>query len=257
MKADLNKTDLIKAHRAERANFVKHAKRYLDGYDASSSRNKDGDVVARLANGSDIPSLVQLNQNAVDRLGHDGLFMRQQSDFFTRVLAAGAVIVLERKATVLGYSVAVLGGADFPLFVPVHDSRRIGLLFGSALASDLCGNGWQKWFIDVRLHSFQESGYLDVQSTVSPFNVPSLLNLVDRGFRIIGLKGLLDGHPRFLLSSHIGERVAKPVHRLPSVDLEVVDDLSEHRNILKQDYQGTRVLTDSGRIFVRYVKAEY
>lgn len=201
------------------------------------------DVRVRFAEPTDVPSLTKFNANTIRDLGRDGLFMPMSESFFAKMIAAGLTIILEGDRNVLGYSIAVPAGQGQPVFYPRTTSERIGLLFGTALDPSIRGLGWQRWLIDLRLAILQEAGFLEVQCTVSPFNIPSLVNLVDSGFRVVALKSLLDDHLRFILRKCTDDRELVTQCNTPWKIAALNENLSRHKFLLEEEgYIGMKIL---------------
>ncbi|MBD0866167.1 MAG: GNAT family N-acetyltransferase [Rhodobacteraceae bacterium] len=213
-------------------------------------------IIARLADDMDIPAMVCLNVNTIRSLGKDGLFMPQAETFFRDIIADGVAIVLEREGRVLGYSVAVPEGRRHPAFLVVRFRHRVGLLFGTALDPEVRRNGWQTWLIDVRLRAFMNCGYSEVQATVAPFNLPSLINLVDNSFHIAGLNTPFGGHLRFIVCHDLKYREQNTMHQSPVVDLELSGCLSRHQELLADGYRGIKVLRGA-TVTIRYAKFDH
>ncbi|WP_419906910.1 hypothetical protein [Hoeflea sp.] len=210
-------------------------------------------VLVRRAEIVDIASLMELNTSSIRYLGRKGLFMPMPEAFFTRMVADGVAIVLEKEGRALGYSVAVPAGKCNEAFLPVTSTSRAGLLFGTALDPALRGQGWQKSLIDIRVEIFKNSGFSEVQSTVSPSNIPSLINLIDSGFQVSGLKTMLDNYPRFLVRHdiHGGEKGARNCRR--KLVLTPSEGLSDHKSILNEGFVGIQVIR-SRPIVIVYAK---
>jgi len=209
-------------------------------------------VRARPAGPADIPALAELNARSIRDLGRDGLLMPMSEAFFVRTIAEGLALFLEGPDRALGYSLAVPAGGGLPAFLPAAFPGRIGLLFGTALDPAMRGRGWQAWLIDLRLEIFETAGFSEVQCTVSPFNTPSLVNLVDGGFRIADLKSLLDGHPRFIVRRGFDRR-ATPHHRPHRKRLAVSEDLAGHAALLGAGYVGAEIVR-ADPVVVLYAK---
>lgn len=197
-------------------------------------------IEVRMGRITDIPALVEINTRAIKALGSEGLFMPMSETFFRDVISARLSFVLERERRIVGYSIAVPVGASHPVFWDT-DRSKIGLLFGTALDRGMWHKGWQRWLVNLRRRAFEALGFDEVQCTVSPFNVPSLFNLIEAEFEIIGLKSLLDGHPRFIVRHLFGGQ-----HRGPPADLqqqrqELSSDLAPHAAFLQQGYRGVKI----------------
>ncbi len=207
------------------------------------SRGNQGQVQLRLAVRSDLSVLCALNAKSILDLGRDGLFMPMSESFLTAMVLDGAILVPEREGEALGYSIAVPAGNGRSPFVPTLEPQGTGLLFGTALDPALRGQGWHPRLIRIRKKIFAEAGFASVQSTVSPFNTVSLANLMNAGFHVVGLKNLLDGHPRFLLRHEI-QSPSEPTGNLQSVVLPQSGDLSEHEAFLANGFIATGLKKD-------------
>ncbi|MCY4313152.1 MAG: hypothetical protein OXD44_05555 [Gammaproteobacteria bacterium] len=197
------------------------------------------DCHLRLAGAADVSAVAALNDSAIQHLGREGLFMSMDSQFILSALAHGVVLLLEIGSELQGYSIAVPAGPEFEPFQAVDPLISVGLLFGSAVKPEARRQGWHSRFITMRKQLFAENGYDVLQCTVSPFNLPSLSNLVNNGFAVTGLKTLLDGHPRFILmqdTSEVAQSVADPPHvpDSPTVRSLRLDshNLGEHEKLL-------------------------
>ena len=186
------------------------------------------------ATAADIPILRQLNIQALKGWGREGLFMPMSGDFLTQMIQEGIVLMLEQDVRVLGYSIAVPAGFAYPPFMPGRKNRSTGLLFGTALDPALRGQGWQRQLIRLRLDVFRSADIWNVQSTVSPFNTPSLDNLLRVGFHIVSLNVLLDGYPRFILQYDFGQSIVNGKRR--SLVVPTFGDLSEHAALLAEGF---------------------
>ena len=225
------------AHTQPRARDLRRA---ASGVIAGLPRSTTKSAQPRLAEHSDIPSLVQLNANAIRSLGRSGLFMPMAEDFFEGVIAEGFVLLLESDGAVSGYSVAVPHCDLHPAFIPFADGARVGLLFGTALECSLRGHGWHPLLIDMRRDIYIRSGYTEIQSTVSPYNTASLRNLVRAGLQVMGLKLLLDGHPRFLLRKVFGQCVHGG--KVRTLSFPASGNLDEHESLLKEGLEAVEVV---------------
>ena len=192
------------------------------------------DIRLRLAGPEDISVLTALNADAIREWGRAGLFMPMPEAFFGEMIRDGIILLPERAGKVQGYSIAVPAGGGHPPFLPADGHGKTGLMFGTALDPALRGQGWQHRLIRLRLEAFQEAGFAEAQSTVSPFNTPSLRNLLRAGFCVTALKTLLDKHPRFVLQHDFGRTVTTgPKHGLP---LPQNGDLPDHAALLADGF---------------------
>ena len=199
-----------------------------------------GEILLRLAGRVDLPAMCALNASAIAEQKQDGLFMPMPESFLSEMIRDGIVLILEQDGKVLGYSVAVPVGPDRPAFISETDSDGVGLLFGTAIDPSLRGQGRHPQLIVIRQEIFAEAGFSSVQSTASPFNTASLSNLIKAGFHVVGLKILLDGHPRFLLRREF-QSSAEPYGPQRSLGLPVLGDLSEHESLLADGFVATGI----------------
>lgn len=188
----------------------------------------------QIAGVTDIPALRRLNVQAIREWGHNELFMSMSEDFLKQMIRDGIILLLEHDKKVLGYSIAILAGCSNPRFLPGETHGKTGLLFGTAVDPSLRGQGWQRKLIRFRLDAFRDVGIFDVQSTVSPFNTPSLRNLLNLGFHVSALNVLLDGHQRFILRYDFGRTVVTSTKR--NLILPDFGDLSEHAALLADGF---------------------
>ena len=188
----------------------------------------------QIAGVTDIPVLRALNAQAIREWGRKGLFMPMSEDFLRQMIRDGIILLLEWDEKVLGYSIAIPAGCGHPRFIPGESYGKTGLLFGTALDPSLRGQSWQRRLIRFRLEAFHDTGIFDVQSTVSPFNTPSLRNLLSLGFHVSALNVLLDGHQRFILRYDFGRTVATGTKR--SLVLRDLSDLSNHAALLADGF---------------------
>ena len=93
--------------------------------------------------------------------------------------------------------------------------------------------------IDMRRDIYIRSGYTEIQSTVSPYNTASLRNLVRAGLRVMGLKLLLDGHPRFLLRKEFGHCVQGG--KVRTLSFPASGNLDEHKSLLMEGLEAVEV----------------
>ncbi len=212
---------------------------WLHGDRESTAFERQG-IKVRMGSKTDIPALVAINAHSIAALGGEGLFMPMSEAFFLKVIPARLSFVLERDRQLLGYSIAVPADSSQPVFWDT-ERRKIGLLFGTALDQELWHQGWQKWLVNLRLRAFEVLGFDEVQCTVSPFNLPSLLNLIESEFQIIGLKSLLDGHPRFIVRHRFGTYRDAPPRNLQWQQQELANDLAPHAELLRRGYVGASI----------------
>ncbi len=192
------------------------------------------DIRLRLAGMADIPVLRALNAAAIRGLGREGLFLRMSEDFLSEMIRGGVIVLPQRDGKVLGYSIAVPAGLGHPPFFPEKSGKETGLLLGTALDPALRGQGCHTLLILIRLEIFREMGFPVAQSTVSPFNVASLCNLLGAGFHVCGLKPLLDERLRFLLLHDFGRTVGAAPFRILS--LPEYGDLPDHAALLREGF---------------------
>jgi len=207
-----------------------------------SQQSPRNGILVRLARHDDIPHLKKINVKSIHGLGQDGLLMPMPEAFFDHAVARGMVAILEREGYALGYSVAFPEGMKHSAFFPETRKGRVGLLFGTALDPSIRGQGWQKRLIDLRLQIFQSAKFSEVQCTVSPFNIPSLINLLDSGFRIVALKILLDGHPRFIVVINLCRKKEEPRYPTLRKTARLCKNLSRHRSLLDEGYIGVKII---------------
>ncbi len=197
-----------------------------------------GDVSIRIADSRDIPSLVDINSRSLEYLGRAGLLMEMKEEFFRDMIDGGIVILLERDKIPVGYSSAIPADSDRPDFLDSNNPDGVGLLFGSAIEMGLHGKGWHRWLINLRLEIFHQSGFGEIQCTVSPFNTPSLINLLRCGFCVVALKTILDDHQRFIVCSRPGSARPEVRNLLSPILIDVSSNLNEHKKLLDSGYEG-------------------
>ena len=167
--------------------------------------HRGGDISFRVASEADVDALDRLNMDVICALGVPGRFMRQDWPFFSELIGCkdACIFLAEQAGKPAAYSIAARACPDIPAFgdnaANGGGSRSTGLLFGTAVDPPLRGFGLQRLLIALRMASLRRIGCLRMQTTVSPFNGPSLANLMDTGFKVIGLKRILDGHFRFIM----------------------------------------------------------
>ena len=206
-------------------------------------RDIPDDVRLRIAGKDEIAALRQLNAQTILEMGREGLLMPTSEAFLREMIDNGAVLILESDGKPAGYSICIPVGPGRSPFMDTEVPERAGLIFGTALAGDIRSQGWHKRLIRIRLEIFAQAGFAEVQSTVSPYNIPSLRNLLSSGFRVLGMKVLLDGYPRFLLRHQFGQ--SDPDGWKQSVALPRSGDLSRHAALLEQGFVGTEVMKGS------------
>ena len=213
-------------------------------------------ILVRPAELDDISAMVHVNAKSIEKHGSEGLFMPMSESFFTDVICENMSIVLQESNDVVGYSISVPVGTRHQAFTPSTNSDRLGLFFGTALLSNLTGQGWQSWLIKLRLACFKAAEFTEIQCTVSPFNKSSLINLVDNGFQIVALKSLLDNFPRFVGRYRFDCQMsaAKGDSSADDVLIPIADDLRHHEKYLNEDYIGLEIQR-SDPLVVRYVKS--
>lgn len=188
-----------------------------------------------LAEGGDIERISVLNAQVVASLPGGGMFMRQDAAFFRTIMESGGAIAMAMQAGALtAYSVAAPVSAAFPVFTPGTGST--GLLFGTAVAEAVRGQGLQTLMIDFRYAALRACGCDTVQATVAPTNYGSLENLIHAGFEIIALRTLLDGHPRFIVQRPTIPEIAHGHSGLVFQPLD--DDLTDHEALLAAGARG-------------------
>ena len=223
----------------DESEFQRTARRVLDRW----GRSNKGRVRLRLARRDDLSALCALNAKAILDLGRDGLFMPMSESFLREMVRDGVILMLEQEGKPLGYSIAAPVGKNQPSFIPGFERGGTGLLFGTALDQILRGQGWHPRLIRIRRRMFVEAGFVSLQSTVSPFNTVSLANLMNAGLHVVGLKILLDGHPRFLLHREL-RKPSEPSGNPQRVELAQSGDLSEHAGLLADGFVATELRKD-------------
>ncbi len=236
MTAVPSKQDLSapKEDEVDHSEFQRLARSVLNRWTRTAAK----DVLIRLARTADLSALCTLNSKSIREQNRNGLFMPMSESFLAKMVRDGIILVLERDGELLGYSIAVPTNHSLPPFIPEKDPARVGLLFGTAIDPALRGQHWHSRLILIRQKMFAEAGFTLAQSTASPFNTTSLRNMINAGFHVVGLKTLLDGHPRFLLR-HEFQRPKEPSGPLHGVALPEIGDLSEHQSLLANGFIAT------------------
>lgn len=231
---------------------------WLRGAAAQATRyqglcNRNGDIRFGFAEEKDVGILDSLNEEVVRSLMIPGRFMRQDRPFFEDLLRCpdACIYMARQNGVAAAYSI----GARACDAIPAFDENTgaigsIGLLFGTAVDPPLRGQGIQRIMIALRIETLRKIGCKTIQTTVSPFNRHSLINLMDSGFKIVALKKVLDGHYRFIM-----ERTADFLHfedadtdaaTIPQkhVDLGNEESIGTHEAALSSGWIGTRYYGD-------------
>ncbi len=119
-----------------------------------------------------------------------------------------------------------------------EDLKRVCHLEASMVRTDFRGNHLQGVMLKPPMEFLQQAGYCMVLCTVSPFNYPSLKNVMDAGLVIRDVKvrgGTYGGKLRFLLALNL----CRPVHPTYT-DLCTVQntDVTVQKSLLSLGYAG-------------------
>lgn len=193
-----------------------------------------------------IDQVLALQQHVYDTMDDRQKFVPDPRDFFV------GVALKEGKGRMIGVFVdnemIAARSISFPalsyenlgweLNLEEEDLKRVCHLEASIVRPDFRGNHLQAVMLKPTIEYLQQQGYCMILCTISPFNYPSLKNVMDAGLLIRDVKvrgGAYGGKLRFLL----GLNLCRPV--TPTfTDLCVVKntDVTLQKSLLSLGYAG-------------------
>ncbi len=193
-----------------------------------------------------IDQVLALQQEVYDSMDDRQKFVPDPREFFEEVAlkdGKGRMIgvfvegdmIAARSISFPGLSYENLG---WELHLDDEDLKRVCHLEASMVRTDFRGNHLQGVMLKPTMEYLQQAGYCMVLCTISPFNYPSLKNVMDAGLVIRDVKvrgGAYGGKLRFLLALNL----CRPVHPTYA-DLCTVQntDVTVQKSLLSLGYAG-------------------
>ena len=179
-------------------------------------RHRDGNQEKKeyqmsFLDGSHLDQVMALQSAVYDSLDDEQKFVPDPREFYEKralVDGKGMMIgVFVEKTMIAARSVSFPGLTEhnlgLELDLPEEDLKKAGILESSMVLPEYRGNRLQGLMLKPTMNELVERGCSLVLCTISPFNYPSLKNVMDAGLLIRDLKargGIYNGKLRFLLA---------------------------------------------------------
>ena len=193
-----------------------------------------------------IDQVLALQQVVYESMDDQQKFVPDPREFFEEVAlqeGKGRMIgvfvegemIAARSISFPGLSYENLG---WELQLEEEDLKRVCHLEASMVRADFRGNHLQSVMLKPTINYLQQAGYCMILCTISPFNYPSLKNVMDAGLLIRDVKvrgGVYGNKLRFLLALNL----CRPVHPTYT-DLCTVQntDVTVQKSLLSLGYAG-------------------
>ena len=144
-------------------------------------------------------------------------------------------------------------GRDLPL--PEAEIAHGADYDGSAVHPDFRGNRLQLRMTDIRHRYALAHDRYHILGTVSPLNPVSLSNFLGFGCRVKNFMIKYTDMQRFIIHRDLRDAVAPELDPASLVDVPL-SDIQRHRVLLKQGFQGFRVVPGADEAHLRYARPQ-
>jgi len=215
----------------------------------------------RFVRETELDQIYRLHRFVVDGLQHPHIFRADSRDFMAQHI--------ERRGRTVGTfccgRLAAYAAISFPdgdpdnlgrdLPLPEAELTHLADYDGSAVHPDFRGNRFQQRMTHIRHRYALAHDRYHILGTVSPLNPVSLSNFIGLGCRVKNLKTKYDGMQRFIIHLDLRDPAG------PDLDMNTVVDvplsqIDRHETLLKQGFQGFRVVPGVEEAHLRYARLE-
>lgn len=206
----------------------------------------------RFVRHEELDALYRLHQAVVASLDHPHLFRPDSRAFMSRhIEARGRTVGVFVDRDLVAYAVISLPnddpdnlGRDLPL--PPEEFAHVADYDGSAVHPAWRGSGLQRRMTEIRHRYALAKDRYHILGTVSPYNAYSLANFLAIGCRVKNVKEKYDGMLRLII--HRDLREDQPATFDPGSLCDVpLDDVGQITRMLREGFQGYRVVSDNER----------
>lgn len=195
---------------------------------------------------SHIDEIIGLQETIKEHLEDKRLFVSDTKDFILGEIlppGKGLMIGTFSEGRLIAYRSISFKNADDKnlgkiLNIPEEELDRVVHLEATVVHPDYRGNRLQLRMLRPTINYIKTSGYFHIISTVSPFNYPSLKNILEGKLTIKLLErmsGSYQGKLRFILSRDM--RLPLQQHHEPVVEIDNTD-IERQMQILKDGFTG-------------------
>ena len=193
-----------------------------------------------------IDEIMELQNEIVNNLSNVQTFANDSREFILNEVfndkTGKAIGVFSGNRLVAFRTMTFPGNSDWnlgrELNLPENELDRVAHLEATVVHSEYSGNRLQAKMMKHTLRIIDEMGLFHICSTVSPFNYPSLKNVMDAGLTIRALRqreGPYEGKWRFLLSRDTRQDLEQKFESCVEIENE---KLVEQQEILKKNFVG-------------------
>lgn len=224
----------------------------------SSNENYNYKIIQ--LNSTWLDKLFYLQEECVKNLKDTSLYYPLTRDELTDVLMGnGIVLGILVKEILVGFRVmSFLDDETKKLgaMIDLNLEQLKDLVFfeSTIIKKDYRGNRLQSKMISLALKYFiKENRFHHFVSTVSPFNYPSLINLMRNDFVIKKLAWIYDNVPRYILYRSSNVSSSSPFNKTHLIDLY---DLETQLNYFKNGYIGISIEKKIHKQYIKMIKKQ-
>jgi hypothetical protein len=221
----------------------------------SSAVGPASKVRFRELDAGDMAEVAVLRDHVLAHLRHPDEYVPhgEEDSFLSAHLGrAGVCLGIEADRRLIGFSALTLDIQRAHLDVELREAivargaplEETCVLAVTMLHPGYRGMGLHRRAIDLRLDIARRRGRVQAVAIASPFNTPSLCNLLRRGGRVEGIIDLADARVRYLVSLAAHQRQQGRAASLAPVP---VSEPARLRPLLRQGYVGQEVVFVDGR----------
>lgn len=215
----------------------------------------------RFVREDELDEVYQLHRLVVDGLKHPHIFRPDSREFMAQHIERRGRTV----GTFCGGRLAAYAAISFPdgdpdnlgrdLPLPDAELTHLADYDGSAVHPDFRGNRLQQRMTHIRHRYALAHDRYHILGTVSPLNPVSLSNFIGLGCRVKNLKTKYDGMQRFIIHLDLRDPTGAKLDQNTVVDVPL-SQIDRHEVLLKQGFQGFRVVPGVVEAHLRYARPE-
>lgn len=203
----------------------------------------------------------RLHQFVVSGMKHPHMFRADSKTFMAQhIESRGRTVGTFCDGRLAGYAAISFPdgdpdnlGRDLPL--PEAEIAHVADYDGSAVHPDFRGNRLQLRMTDMRHRYALAHDRYHILGTVSPLNTVSLSNFLGFGCRVKNFMIKYNDMQRFIIHRDLRDAVAPPLDSATFVDVPL-SDIKRHRALLRQGFQGFRVVPGADEAHLRYARLQ-
>ena len=219
------------------------------------SNPKEVDYRVEILKSDRLNDVLKLNKLVYDLLPNKEILSLDTFQGMYDDLKKGAILLgaLDNDDNIFAYRHAIFPGLNernlaYDLNFPI-DFHKVCQLETTIVHPDYRGNRLQSKFVGLIIDLVKDRGYTDLACTISPYNYPSLNNLMKNGLKVRALKEKYNDLLRFVLHGKIGGYdYGNPIDTVNTP----IKDIEKQKDLLEKGYIGYKLHKDESLDYVKF-----